>query len=181
MWPGLSLPHITECHIPRYMTFCDIYLWCLQLCSPGNKVVDIRDIPNWSLILRSGWSDLIKAGVAGDSKPTLHPIKYAHGFVLCYVFVFILWPPHHDSSHYWPFVWGIHRLPVDSLHTGQVQSCDVFFVFSLNKLLNKPFSCRQSETPWHSCDVTVMFDSYPAGCLHCVVLSTVSVKQPWWI
>ena len=40
--------------------------------------------------------------------------------------------------YYWPFVRGIHRSPVDSPHKEQVvQSFDVSFDVSQNKLLNK--------------------------------------------
>ena len=31
-----------------------------------------------------------------------------------------------------------------------------FFVFSLNKLLNKQSGCGRFELPWHSCEVTVI-------------------------
>ena len=54
--------------------------------------------------------------------------------------------------YYWPFVWGIHRLPVDSLHKGSVmRSFDVSFVAILNKLLNKHWTCR-----WRPSDFTEM-------------------------
>ena len=55
--------------------------------------------------------------------------------------------------HYWPFVRGIQRQPVDSPHKGPVkQSFHIFFVISRNKLLNKQL---RSEPPRCSCDVTV--------------------------
>ena len=47
--------------------------------------------------------------------------------------------------HYWPIVKGIHHLEFD-----------VFFVVSLNMLLNKQSSCWWFEMPWHSCNITVM-------------------------
>ena len=68
---------------------------------------------------------------------------------------------HEDSMtwknflHYWPFVWGIHW-SLDFPHKGLViQSFDVSFVLSLNKLLNKQSGCCGFETPWHLYDVTV--------------------------
>ena len=39
---------------------------------------------------------------------------------------------------YWPFVWGIHRSPVNSLHNRPVtRSFDIFFDLRLNKRLSK--------------------------------------------
>ena len=41
------------------------------------------------------------------------------------------------SSHYWPFVEGIHRWPVDSLHKIPVmRGFDISYNISLNKLLD---------------------------------------------
>ena len=57
---------------------------------------------------------------------------------------------------YWPFVRGIHRSPVDSLHKGSVIRWFVIFVVDMNKLLKKQTSCRRFETSWRSCDVTVI-------------------------
>ena len=59
--------------------------------------------------------------------------------------------------HYWPFVKGIHQSLVDSPHKGPVmQSSHIFFVVSLNKLLNKQPCYQWFEMKWHSCDITVM-------------------------
>ena len=69
----------------------------------------------------------------------------------------------HDMEtypRYWPFVWGIHRWPVDSSHKGPVtQSCDISFDVRPNIRLDKHWSCRWFETPWrslwrHVCHVT---------------------------
>ena len=62
------------------------------------------------------------------------------------------WHPDTETlPHYWPFVRGIHQLLVDSPHKGLViQIFDVYFVVSLNNLLNIQFSFRWSETPWRS-------------------------------
>ena len=60
-------------------------------------------------------------------------------------------------KHYWPFVRGIHRSPVDSLHKGPViRHFDVSFDVSLCKLLNKQSRDRYIKMSWRSFDVTVM-------------------------
>ena len=47
---------------------------------------------------------------------------------------------------------------VDSPHKGTIiQSFEIFFAGSLNKLLNKQSSYRWFQTPWQSYDITVMF------------------------
>ena len=54
-----------------------------------------------------------------------------------------------------PFVRRFHQWPVNSPHTGPViHGFDIFFVASLNKRLNKESSCRWTDSPWRSCDVT---------------------------
>ena len=59
--------------------------------------------------------------------------------------------------HYQPFLWGVHRSLVDAPHKGPVmQSFDISFDISLKKLLSKHSSGWWSETPWHSCDTSVM-------------------------
>ena len=59
---------------------------------------------------------------------------------------------------YWPFVSGIHRSPVDSTHKGPVmQSDDVLFDASINKLFDKQSNCREFWTPWRSCNPTAMY------------------------
>ena len=51
--------------------------------------------------------------------------------------------------HYWPFVKGIHRWQVVSPHQGAViQRFGVFFVASLNNLLNKKSTSQWFEMPW---------------------------------
>ena len=58
---------------------------------------------------------------------------------------------------YWPFVSGSHRWPVYFLHKGSVmRSLDNFMLAWTDFTLNKPSSSQWSETPWHSCDITVM-------------------------
>ena len=52
---------------------------------------------------------------------------------------FIKWT---HFPRYWPFVWGVHRSPVNSPHKGQ----DVFFDLRLNKRLSKQWWGRWFET-----------------------------------
>ena len=74
------------------------------------------------------------------------------------------WHTEHDDvmvrkrfPSYWPFVRGIHRSPVNSPHNWSVtQSSDVLFAVSPDKLQNKQSSCQWFETPWRSCDITVL-------------------------
>ena len=49
--------------------------------------------------------------------------------------------------HYWPFVRGIHRSPVDSPHKSQWHF-NVSFDVCLNKPFSKPSRCWRFETPW---------------------------------
>ena len=63
----------------------------------------------------------------------------------------------------WPFVRGICRSPVDSLHKGPVMRALVFSLVSLNKLLNKQSRCRWFTTTRRSCDVALML---LLRCLH---------------
>ena len=58
---------------------------------------------------------------------------------------------------YWPFVWVIHRSPVNSPHKGPVtRSFDVFFDLRLYKRLSKQSICWWFEMPscslWHYCN-----------------------------
>ena len=51
------------------------------------------------------------------------------------------------SPHHWPFMRGIHRWPVDSLHKGSgKRSFDVFCILRLNKRLSKQSRRRWFET-----------------------------------
>ena len=50
--------------------------------------------------------------------------------------------------HYWPFVKGIHRWPVNSPHKGPVrQTFDISFVVSIPRLLHKQSSC--GDLKWY--------------------------------
>ena len=57
---------------------------------------------------------------------------------------------------YWPFVRGIHRWPVNSLHKGQWRGALVFFYLLLNKQLSKQWWWWWFETPspplWRHCN-----------------------------
>ena len=58
---------------------------------------------------------------------------------------------------YWPFVWGIHRSPVNSLHKGQLCWALMFsLICALNKRLSKQSWDRRFETPsrpsWRHCN-----------------------------
>ena len=58
---------------------------------------------------------------------------------------------------YWPFVWGIHRPPVNSPHKGQWRGALVFSLICLNKRLSKQWWDWWFETPslslWCHCNV----------------------------
>ena len=61
------------------------------------------------------------------------------------------------SPRHWPFVWGIHRSPVNSPHRPVTRTFDVFFDLRLNKRLSKQSWDWWFETPsrplWHHCNV----------------------------
>ena len=50
---------------------------------------------------------------------------------------------------YWPFVWGIHRSPMNSPHKGQWRGVDVFFDLRLNKRMSKQSWSWWFETQSH--------------------------------
>ena len=59
--------------------------------------------------------------------------------------------------HYRPFVRGKHWSLVDFSHNeSEMQHFDVFFVISLNKLLNKHSMCQWFEVPLCSCGMNVI-------------------------
>ena len=63
--------------------------------------------------------------------------------------------PWKSFPYYWPRMRGVHRSKVAS-NAKVLQSFDVFFVVSLDKLVNKQSSFQWFEMPWRSCDVTLM-------------------------
>ena len=50
-----------------------------------------------------------------------------------------------------------------------MQSVDVFFMVSLNKLLNKQYGCRWFETAWRLCDLSC---KYNMNCVPCVSIGS---------
>ena len=59
--------------------------------------------------------------------------------------------------HCLPFMCGLLRSPVDSIHKGSAnQSYDVSIFVSLNKLWNKQSTCQWFETPDRTSDITEM-------------------------
>ena len=69
------------------------------------------------------------AGLSRTStvKYAIHPMKYTCGesgkFVCIFNFDVIKWK---HCPRYWPFVWGIHRSPVNSPHKGQWRGALIF-------------------------------------------------------
>ena len=86
----------------------------------------------------------------------VYPMKHINGSIMVRIV--------HDDvikwkhfPRYWPFVWEIHRSPVDSPHKWPVtQSFDVFFDLPLNKRLSKQSWGWWFETPsrqlWRHCN-----------------------------
>ena len=77
--------------------------------------------------------------------------------------VYITIRPYHGQTFcvIVPFVWGVHRSSVGFPHNWSVMW---IFVVSLllvfSKLPDKQFSDRWIDTPWLSCDGTVLHESY---------------------
>ena len=64
--------------------------------------------------------------------------------------------------HYWPFVCGFHRSPVDSPHEGPSKAELWYFLsFSPNKLLIKQSSYRLFERLWRPCEADVLLETDP--------------------
>ena len=62
-----------------------------------------------------------------------------------------------NSPRYWPFLWGIHRSPVNYPHKGQRRELWCFFDLRLNKRLSKQSRGWCFETPSRPrYDITVM-------------------------
>ena len=83
---------------------------------------------------------------------------------------------------YWPFVRGIHRSPVNSLHKGQWRGALMFFYLRLNKPLSKQWWGWWFETLsrplWRRCNVTyfpwkrMVYLSYVITCLLALIATT---------
>ena len=73
----------------------------------------------------------------------------------------VFYPSHHNVMawrrfpHYWSFVRGIHRWPVDSPHKGPVMWSFDSFVVRPIKLSSKQSICLWLGMPRRPCDVTV--------------------------
>ena len=76
---------------------------------------------------------------------------------------------HHDVikwahfPRYWPFVWEMHRLPVNSFHKDQWHGALVFyFDFRLTNRLSKQSICRWfgtlSRSLWRYCNGRLMYE-----------------------
>ena len=61
------------------------------------------------------------------------------------------------TDHVWREYIG-HRFSKHGVSNQVMRSFRVFCVLSSNKLLNKEWNCRGSETPWCSCDAIVMIN-----------------------
>ena len=66
---------------------------------------------------------------------------------------------------------GIHRWPLDSPHKRTIMNFLVVSILSLDTLLNKQSNDQWFETPWCSCNVTVMG--------HLLTLRSQSCWSPW--
>ena len=67
--------------------------------------------------------------------------------------------------------------------TQVIESFHVFIVASLNRLLDKQSNCWWSQTPWRSCDITLMFSGWPSE--ECTNLDVREAHPPndpycWW-
>ena len=79
-------------------------------------------------------------------------------------------------SHYWPFVKGIHRSPVDSPHKGPImRGFGASFVVSVNMSVSKEFCCR-FKTHWHLCDVIVMQRNNISQCVFCLLTHNFKIR-----
>ena len=78
-------------------------------------------------------------------------------------------PFHKDSGIRWPFVWGIDRSRVSPLHKESgIRSLIISSLLVWTRCWTKSESnCRLVETPWRSCDVTVLFIYYSKNIILC--------------
>ena len=78
---------------------------------------------------------------------------------------------------YWPFVWGIHRWPVNSQHKGQWHGALMFSLVSINGWVNngEAGDLRRHHTHplWRHCNDINVFHNYtlcPNLFLHCTLM-----------
>ena len=77
------------------------------------------------------------------------------GLIHARIKVIIMMPSNRNFfPHYWPFVWGIHRSPVNSPHKSQWHGAfsDVCFDLSLNKQSGGWWFEEPSRSFWHHCN-----------------------------
>ena len=98
-------------------------------------------------------------------------VSISHPFAIAITSSSMAWHFHDNAikwkyiPRYWPFVWGIHRSPVDSPHTGQWQRALKFPLISAwtTGWANNPdageLKCHRAHY-----DVTVMLSYYMTGC-----------------
>ena len=101
------------------------------------------------------------ASVSGLSWITWTTIAHNTVMAPCNVMAVIKWK---HFPHYWPFVRGIHRSPVNSPHKGQWGGALMFFYLRLNKWLSKQLWGWWFETPscslWRHCNVIALHHCY---------------------
>ena len=122
------------------------------------------------------------------SYSTLYDLLYSHDDI-------IKWK---HFLHYWPFVWGIHRSPVNSPPKGQCRGALIFSLTCFNKRLYRQSRHRWFEVPlrslWRHCNAlwfcACQLYTYLSGSLywhlgsHMVapgVIGHLPQKQPWRI
>ena len=130
------------------------HVWCLPVSQQQQHHGDVikwKHFPQYLPFVRGiYWS------------PVTSPHKSQWRRALCF-----LWSAPQQMEALSPlpaFCGGIHRSPVDSPHKESgMRSFNVYFVASLDKLLNKQFSWRLSKTPWRPCDVTALIWQWIRG------------------
>ena len=159
-----------------------IHQWLLALCEGNPPVVTgplwgestsgywpfVRGIHQWLLALCEGNPPVGTGPLWGESTSGYWPfVRGIHQWLLALCEGN---PPAVDSPHkgpvMWPFdvSWNIFHItgplwgnpPVNGGFPSEgpvMLPIDVFFDFSLNKLLNKQWSCQWFDTPWHPCRV----------------------------
>ena len=123
------------CDILHYYSFISIHFtW---------RHTDFRWLNFKQNLVMNGWD------ISSETALWVHSseVKWAHDDV-------IKWK---HFPRYWPFVWGIHRSPVNSPHKGQWCGALMFFFnLCLNKRLIKQLWVWWFETPSDYYDVTVI-------------------------
>ena len=102
-------------------------------------------------------SHTIKSRVSCQKGPTRHAYAWQIGPFWQDTLDHVAVLAEHDGvmtwtlfPHYWPFVRGIHRSTMDSLHKGPVVRTVCLFYIIPSKLLTKHSGDRWAETSWRS-------------------------------